>query len=47
MQGAPAMPLVKGVLGFHTELPSRQAWPETADVVERGVESCKVVATCC
>lgn len=46
MQGAPAMPLVEGVLGFNTELPSRQAWSEAADVVERGVESGKVVPTC-
>lgn len=37
VQGAPAMPLVKRVLGFDTELTGGQSWLEAADVVKRGV----------
>lgn len=37
VQSAPAMPLVKRVLGFDAELTGSQSWLEAADVVKRGV----------
>ena len=37
VESTPAMPLIERVLGFNAELTGSQAWPEAADVVERGV----------
>lgn len=46
VQGSPAVPLVERVLGLHAELTGRQSRLEAADVVEGGVQSGEVVATC-
>lgn len=46
VQGSPAVPLVQRVLGLHAELTGRQPRLEAADVVEGGVQSGEVVATC-
>lgn len=46
VQGSPAVPLVERVLGLHAELTGRQPRLEAADVVEGGVQSGEVVATC-